>query len=332
MDSNFLHRFSAFTETEKIALRKKIIIFLFFLVVSVILWLFIALSKPYDDQINYPVNYKNFPESKVLIGDLPDHLILSVRANGFTLLRFRLSSKYMPISFSVNSFKMNRLPGADSSYFYIATRYARDYVSTQLSPDFTINKISPDTLVFRFGKVSSKKVPVLPDIVYELDKQLILKAALILDPDSVLVSGPDFIVDTLRAVYTQKKDLGKIKKTLKRDVDLEKIKYVYFKESEVQIGFPIEQFTEKTIQVPIEIINRPENVHLQAFPRTIQLTCQVGLSNYEKLDASMFRAQVNYLDAVSTETNKLVVSITRQPVFIQALRYTPLTVDYIIEK
>jgi hypothetical protein len=332
LETSFLNKFSQFTETEKIAFRKKVLLFAFFLMVSVFLWLLIALSKQYDDEVNYPVRYKNFPESKVLIGDLPEHLSLKVNANGFTLLRFRLSSRYIPISFSVNSFKMNRLPGVDSSSFYVETRLARDHIASQLSSDFIINKISPDTLIFRLSGVVSKKVPVGPGFNYELDKQLILKSQLQITPDSVTVSGPDFIIDTLKTVFTVQSDLGVISKSDEEMVDLKEIKYVYVKETEVNIGFNIEQFTEKTIQVPVEILNLPGTFRMQSFPRYIQLTCQVGLSNYEKLDGTMFRAVVDYKEIREKQSNKLIVMIARQPVFVQAVRFSPKTVEYIIEK
>jgi hypothetical protein len=332
LETSFLNKFSGFTENEKIAFRKKVMLFGFFLFVSVILWLLIALSKQYDDQVNYPVRYKNFPESKVLVGDLPDYLRLNVNANGFTLLRFRLSSRYIPISFSVNSFKMNRLPGADSSSFYIETRLAREHIASQLSSDFTINKILPDTLIFRLSGVVSKKVPVIPAFTYQLDKQLILKTGISIEPDSVTASGPDFIIDTLKAVFTRNTELGSFSKTDEVTVELQEIKYVYVKESEVNVGFIIEQFTEKTIQVPVEIINLPGTFRMQAFPRFIQLTCQVGLSNYEKLDGSMFRAVVDYQELREAQSNKLKVMIVKQPVFIQAIKFSPKTVEYIIEK
>jgi hypothetical protein len=247
-------------------------------------------------------------------------------------LRFKLSSRYIPISFSVNSFKMNRLPGVDSSSFYIETRYAREYIASQLSSDFIINKISPDTLIFRLSGVVSKKVPVIAAFNYQLDKQLILKNQLLIQPDSVIVSGPDFIIDTLKAVFTRNSDLGTFSKTNDESVELKDIKYVYVKETEVNVGFTIEQFTEKTIQVPVEIINMPRTYRMQAFPRYIQLTCQVGLSNYEALDGSMFRAQVDYKEVRDKHSNKLKVMITKQPVFIQAVRFSPKNVEYIIEK
>ncbi len=307
-------------------------LFSFFLFVSVVLWLVLALSKAYDDEINYPVSYRNFPPSKVLIADVPDHLKLSVKASGFTLLRYRLSSRYIPISFSVNSFKMNRLAGPDSVSFYIETRYALEHISSQLSSDFLISKISPDTLVFRFSGVVSKKIEVVPSFTYQLDKQLILMDKFVVTPDSVTVSGPDLIIDTLSAVYTVKDDLGIVSKTKSFEVDLQGIKYVYIKESEVSVLFKIEQFTEKTVQVPVEILNLPQNTRMQAFPRTIQLTCQVGLSNYEKLDGSMFRASIDYLDSDVNQDNKLKISLTRQPVFVQAVKFNPKTVEYIIEK
>jgi hypothetical protein len=332
LETNLLNKLTDISETEKVALRKKILIFGFFLMVSVILWLVLTLSKNFDDQINYPVSYKNFPESKALIDDLPDHLTLNVSASGFTLLRYRLSSRYIPISFSVNSFKMNRLSNADSTSFYIETRLALEHISSQLSSEFVINKISPDTLIFRFARIASKKLPVKQAFTFQLDKQLILREPLKFYPDSVLASGPDFIIDTLQSIFTEATQVGKISKDCTREIKLNPVKYIYVREEIISAGFSIEQFTEKTLQVPVEIINIPRSIRMQAFPRFISLTCQVGLSNYEKLEASLFKAQVNYREIITEKANKLTVNLVKQPDFIQACRFTPKTVEYIIEK
>ena len=95
MESGILHKIINFTADEKIAFRKKAIIFSFFLVLSVIFWFMNVLSKNYVAAINYPVRYIDIPEGKVLIGDTPDYLSLKVSTSGYRIIRHKLSSRYL---------------------------------------------------------------------------------------------------------------------------------------------------------------------------------------------------------------------------------------------
>ena len=332
MNSGILNRISNITENEKVAFRKKALIFGFFLIISVGFWFINILNKKYIQEVSYPVIYKNFPSQKVQVGNPPENLELKVMASGYTLLWFQLSSRYIPISFSVNLFTMHHLSGQDSSDFFIQTNYAKDYISNQLITKFEIISIKPDTLFFRFANMKSRNIPVKPEFNYQLEKQMIHKSLPVLNPDSVLVSGPDYIIDTLSGLETLNTDFGVISRSKVLTVNMKETKNLYFKQNKVKVTFDIEQFTEKTIQVPISVSNLPDNLKLQTFPPNIQLICQVGLSNYEKLQANSFRAQVDYKEITQAEADKLKVELVKQPNFIRLVNFTPKTVEYLIEK
>ncbi len=332
MNSGFFNRFSKFSTKEKIAFRKKATIFSFFLLLSVIFWFMNALSKNYTTTIDYPVRYRNFPEDKIMIGNLPDHLSLEVNAHGYTLLRYRLSSRYIPLVFNVRSFTMNRLSSADSGVYYIETRFARNYIAKQLSSEFNIMDIKPDTLIFRFSSVASKRVPVEPRVSFHLEKQLILKQQPYLIPDSVNISGPDFLIDTISRVYTKPLDAGLISQSVSRSLDLAKSDHISLGREKVKIRFEVEKFTEKTLSVPVVVINLPDSMSLKTFPQDIQVTCQVGLSNFEKLQPSMFRITVDFKEAETGLEKKLKVEMVKQPDFIRSVKYSPRSVEYLIEK
>jgi hypothetical protein len=319
------------SDKEKTAFRKKALIFSFFLLLSVVFWFMNALSKNYTTDIKYPVVYRKFPDDKILTGELPEYLTLNVNAHGYTLLRYSLGTRHIPLVFNVRSFYMNQSTRQDSSLYYIETRYARDYFAKQLSSEFQIIDIKPDSLYFRFARVVSKKVPVQSDLKYSLDKQLILKRPPEIVPDSVLVSGPDYVLDTLFQISTKLTDLGLIKQTTDKKVDLLKVKNTKLMQEQVTVKFDVEKFTEKTLQIPIEVLNMPDTTRLKTFPNIIKVTCQVGLSEYEKLQPSMFTAIVDFTEAQAGLSNKIIVELTRQPEFIKSLKYSPRTVEYLIE-
>ncbi len=332
MSGGFFNRFSNFSTKEKVAFRKKAVIFSFFLLLSVIFWFMNALSKNYTTTIEYPVRYRNFPADKILVGELPEHLSLEVNAHGYTLLRYRISSRHIPLVFNVRSFTMNRMSRADSGIYYIETRFARNYISKQLSSEFSIISIKPDTLVFRFASLVTRKIPVQPVISYKLDKQLILKRDPYLVPDSVMVSGPDYLVDSLTRISTRPLDAGLISQSVTKTAELSRYDHLTFGKEKVKVHFDVEKFTEKTLEVPIAVRNLPDSLSMKTFPHNVRVTCQVGLSNFEKLQPSMFTVTVNYEEAVLSQKKKLDVVMDKQPDFVRYVRFTPRTVEYLIEK
>ena len=315
---------------EKIASKKNASVFSFFLVLSVIFWFINALSKEYVTTINYPVRYSDLPTGETLIGDSPDYLSLKISAHGYTILRHKLSSKYIPISFSVSSFSIN-MSNTEDSVFYIQTRYAREHLGAQLSPDIQILEVKPDTLYFRFASIIKKQLPVIANISAEPDRQMIIKGLPITDPDSVLVSGPDYIIDTLEAIYTRFKNIGVISQTTERLIDLDIPEQLTLNHNRAKVTIGIERFTEKTIPVPIEVLNLPDSIKLITFPSDIEINCQVGLSNFPNVQPAMFRASVDFNESY-TGTGNLTGTLKNQPEFVSSVKFSPKKFEFLITK
>ncbi len=331
MDNNIFNRFSRLLASERLAFKKKAQIFSFFLGLAIIIWFVNALNKTYTTEIDYPIRFKNYPENKTLIGDLPSELNLRVSALGYTILRNKISSHYIPIVFNVKSFTLNQLSSKDSSFYFIESRYIFEYISKQLDPEFEIISIKPDTLLFPFAKVLSKKILVKNKVLYELDKQLIFKEDLKIVPDSISITGPDYMLDTLTEVYTKEVDFGLITASEKRSVDLEEIKYIRFQEESVSLEFDIEKYTEKVLDVPVFPLNVPDSIRILTFPRKIKLSCLVGLSNFDFLRSDMFTLSVDY-NSIVTGVSRIQVDLTNQPAYVQGVKYNPKTVEFLIEK
>ena len=78
---------NAVEKFQRLRLDRRVVVFLFFLVVSSIFWLLSALDKEYTVDLRYPVRYTNFPDKQVLVGELPSDLELTVSTYGFTLVK-----------------------------------------------------------------------------------------------------------------------------------------------------------------------------------------------------------------------------------------------------
>ena len=92
----------------------------------------------------------------------------------------------------------------------------------------------------------------------------------------------------------------------------------------------MEKYTEKEIKIPVVVINKPDNVNIKLFPSEVKVTCLVGLSEFEDLTANDFKAVVDFNNA-NGDTKNLNVKIEQKSSFIQLVRFTPESVEYLIE-
>ena len=330
MENGFLQKWPRVPEGQKLQFRKRILLFSVFLLISVFIWFLNALGRNYTDQIEYPLAYTDMPADRVFVGEPPEFLNLRINAHGYALLRYRVLKNPVPISFKVSAFTLNR-PEQDNSRAYILTRYLKDQVSSQLPSELQLLEIKPDTLHFQFARRVTRMLPVKPDFVFQLDKQFTTREGIQLEPDSVIVTGPDAILDTLKYISTEKIDLGLLTRNYEDRVRLSKMEGLEYTISRVNCNIEIEKYTEVQLTIPIEVLKLPDSLSMQTFPARIRLNCNVGLSNYDRVNNNLFRAVVDY-SSLEEQQKELGVSIQNIPVFLLSYDYYPKTVEFLISR
>ena len=326
MENGKLQKWPKVREGQKLEFKKRILLFSVFLLISATIWLLNALSKNYTSVIEYPLVYTDFPDDKVKVGEMPAHLDLQINAHGYALLRYKMFRNPVPVSFNVSAFNLSRRQ--DSSSAYILTRYLKDQIARQLPAELQLLEIQPDTLHFQFADRITRMVKIVPDFKYTIENQFTIKDEIQLTPDSVEVSGPDLILDTLSYVYTDRYDLGMLTRNYSDKVRLNKVADLQYSISRVNCTIELERFTELQVTVPIEVLNLPDSILLQTFPSNIKLNCKVGLSKYDRIESYNFRAVVDY-DKIDERVSTLSVSIQNLPDYLLGYEYYPKTVEFL---
>jgi hypothetical protein len=325
-------KFFRSVNVKKITLNNRLLIFSFFLLLSILFWFLTVMNKEYETVLSYPVKYIRFPKGKVLVNDVPERLDLSVQSRGFTLLRFKLKSRLVPIIFDVNSFSLNTIAGKKPLTMYILTDYAIEKIQQQLSSEIRVVSISPDSLYFQFADMHSKKIKVTVNLDMEFEKQYMQVADMIIKPDSVMISGPGTMIDTIEYAGTIPKKMTGINENVELDMKLQPIENVEYSVDEVSITIPVEKFTEVAIKIPIEVLNVPDTLFLRMFPNEVEIVYRVGLSDFGKVNEHMFQAVVDYADKENNIGNKLKVDLRKAPEYVMITDYHPKNIEYIIEK
>ncbi len=332
---------SGFEKLRKILrqIRQKHLAFLFFIALSSIAWFLRALSDEYIATIEYPVRYINLPPNRILSQPPPDKLTLQVQADGYTILSSRIKYK-RPLSYNVNAFALYSL-SKDSTSVYTLTWYAKDRLSTELNlsnKNIQILDIDPDTLIFNFTRVKKKKVPVIvqlnetPDL---FEKQYMLNGNSYSEPDSVEVTGPSYIIDTLKNIYTQSVTFRNLSDTSMKKVPLEKINKITCPVKKVKVIVPVDEFTESDFTIPIVPVNVPDSLTIKTFPKEVRIKYIVTLSHFNKVDRNKFHAYVDLKSVnpgITSEAAKLHIELDSIPPSVHNLSISPHYVEFLIEK
>ncbi len=310
---------------------RKLATYLVCVSIATFLWFLNALNKQYSVNLTFPVKYTNWPANKILVNHPPDHFVLSVNSFGFTLLRYKLSLAFSPLIFNVNELTEGKMESSAKSEYAIPTRPFISRLSEQVSNELNITEIHPDTLVFLFDKVISKPVKVRPNVSFELKQQHFLNDVVTTIPDSILVSGPKSILDTLSFINTTYQHYKNVDHTIRQNIPLEKYRNLAFKTDRVLLEIPVEEYTEKQLAVPVTIKDLPQGVQVNLFPDKVNVSFMIALSRFRDVDAGDFRISADYGE-IKKKEELLHLKIDTQPPFIHSLSLSPEQIEYLIEK
>src|ERR1051325_9180207 len=168
-------------------------VFGFCLLLAFMLLLLNKLSRKYISPVKARIQYVHLPEGRVPTTPLPNKLQLFIETTGFKLVWTKLRK---PAEVEINL--------ADVKTDYVVTADLKSVIASQLSTGYNLIEIIPDTLYFNFAKGIKKKVPVTPDILISFKKQHDFMDPMLIKPDSVLLSGPENILDTIKGWRTER--------------------------------------------------------------------------------------------------------------------------------
>jgi hypothetical protein len=308
----------------------KALVFFVCLALSSFLWLLNSLEKHYTSRISVPVNYIDFPKDKQLSGSLPESFDLMVDAYGYTLLSYKLRLAFSPILLNVSELVDNALEKGGKYRYTVSTVNHKEEIEKQISSEIKILSIKPDTLVFNFSKIIKKKVKVKPALKLSFENQYSLVNEPTASPDSILVSGPGNILDTIKVIPTYYHEFASLAHSIDQKINLLIPKGVDSEVKFVNLSVAVEQNTEVNFEIPIQVINNPADISIKTFPGKIKVVCRIGVSKYKRLDYKSFRAFINY-NNISGKDTRLAVILENHSNVVLSASYSPTEVEYILE-
>jgi hypothetical protein len=211
----------------------------------------------------------------------------------------------------------------------IQTFYLRTIASQQLGND--VFSVSPEQITVEIEDVTTKLIPVEAVAALSFWKGFDLSDDIQLTPSVISVEGAKSVLENLNSLKTDTLRFQKMKDTVITKIKLMPIPILKFDKTEVSARLAVEQFTEKSIFVPLTIRNAPQR--LQIFPNKIKLDCTVALSRYASLSGENFTAVVDLKNVdVKSKNNTVPIVLSQQPSFVRNIKFSPQSVEFFFEK
>jgi len=300
--------------------RKILFSFIPFVIIAFFFWTGTILTRQHLNSKNIWLEL-NPPESMVLLNANLVEAKLKLSGVGFSLLTAPTFNKKKPLEIPLEEDEKGL---SKDKVVMLLNRQIKN-------PNIIIEEVLFPPIKINMAPRSSKKVPVELNIEIDYDKYFGPKEKLMLIPDSIVISGPDSLIESIDRWETELVLFNKLRNTVNADIKLVELpEFVVGSDKIVKLEIPVENYTEKRLTVPI-IVQGNNSEHFISSPAEIEVSILVGLSRYDLIEAEDFTAAI-FITSESQKIEKNPVIILKKPDDISIQFIKPSFVDVLPKK
>jgi YbbR domain-containing protein len=305
--------------------RRRFSAFFTCLLLAGLAWILTTLSNQYNFRLREVLTYKNTPQKRAFHSLQSDTIEVTVRGSGWQMLFSGMgeADKQLPVD-------LHTLENRN----YVVLNDQLRQLNNKKVISHEIVSFNPDTLYFDFSNREIKKVPVQLVSAVRYQRQFAQSDDIVVKPAFVTVNGPANVVDKITAWKTDTLKGDSINESISKRLRLQSVKEgnltIYPKT--VQVDVPVEEFTEKTIEVPVKVLNNTQYYNLKIIPQKVKITFTTSLSKYADTGDDLFEASIDLNLWRHNGYSVLPVKLTRQPAYCRVVKIEPRNIDFIIRK
>ncbi len=312
---------------KRVLKKRKAKIFFVFLCCSAAIWFINALSQTYVSTAAFDLEYVNFPDGYLFKGASKNDMDVKLRAGGFQFLGFNFRNKKVKID--VSEAEQN-----DSKFYVPENRY-RTQIEKQMTGSMALLEIDDDTLFLDMLPVFTKKLPVRPRAKMNLAQNYLLDGKISINPDSISVTGPKDEIDSITQLRTEQITLPDLTSDFSEELGViksPKLKNTTFSQSSVILSGKIARFSEKIFEVPITVINLPDNLDVKTFPDKVSVVCKAKMKRLKELQQADFQVVADYEAKGNEASEELPLELRKKPEGLHSVKLKETEVEYIVKK
>jgi len=304
--------------------RRRLSVFITCLVLAVIAWVFVSLSNDHRYVVKEVVNFKNAPQRRAYRSLQSDTVDVTMQGSGWQMLFSKMDARNRVVNIDLHTL--------DTKNFVVLGSQLKQ-INAERDAANQILAVNPDTLYFDFTSRMVKKVPVKLLLAISYQKRFALADRISIKPAYVTISGPANHIEKITEWPTDSLKLNNINEDYKTRLNLRLVRdgsMVVFPKA-VEVGIPVDEFTEKTLEVPVKLLNHNYD-NVKIFPQKVKLTFTVSLKKYAETDENDFEAVADLDLWRNKGYSTLPIKLTHIPSFCKIVSIEPQNIDFIVKK
>ena len=304
---------------------KEALVFLLFVFLAFCFWMLQSLQQEYEIELAFPVRYENVPADIAFDTPRIQEITAKVKDKGSVLLNYTIGRNFAPIEV-----KMGDITRKNGS-IQVGRKQIESDIQKQLISTTSLLGFEPQAISLRFSKREEKEIPVTFGGEIRPKAGFQLSGEIRITPPYVKAYATASILDTLAEASTEPEIFSEVDKKITKTIRLSKIKGVNLTPESVTVTIPVEQYTEKTLRIPVTCEYLPPHYNIRIFPATIEVTCGVPLSRFKELSEEMFSIQIPYKELEQNVSGSLPVKLSKKPDWVHSATLQPDKIEFILE-
>ncbi len=311
---------------------RRVFSFFICLLIAAFLWLINALNRSYTRTVAIPVNFINYPVGKRIVNKLPPYIMADIKTTGAKLLMLLMKKSIAEVTIDVSNIPNIKSATRNTS---INTANSIGNLSKLLNVEVDLLKVKPDSIHFVFGKTYTKKIYIKPlvQINYTIPQGVFKRIKV--NPEYITVSSDSFILAKIDTFYTEKIVLNTLNQRVEQQMTIDVPEaldgLVSLSDSKVTLQINLDEYVQKMVSLPIQVLNAPLNTTVKTFPSFVKVTIAAPYTLFDSLNTSTMKAYVDYKQTL-VKAEKLTVSVTSSILNNKITYISPQKVEYIIRK
>ena len=302
-------------------MKKKIPLIIISIAFSVIIWGTISLSEEYYANVNVPLRVVGFPNGYTIGNEIPENITIKLRGIGWKLFSVNIG-KDVTYNISVNG---------DSGFKQIKLM---DHLTDNrwMLSELDIIDIVPNSLSFSIERRVKRKLPIVADLSLDFKVGYGLAKDVVVEPDSVVIDGPQSVVNSLTEIKTKEIRLSSLDKLTIKNIGFIYLPGTSYGTRFVSVNLDIQRIVDKQFDdIDVEVLDVPPDRAVILLPNKISCNVRGGIEILGKLEKDQFRAFVFYRDVVLDTLGNVIPHI-EHPVNTTLKYIKPEGLRYIIKK
>ena len=247
-------------------------------VIAFVFWFFIKSEDTYTVNLDIPLVARNLQEQKTYKEEVPESIFATLKGTGRSFIWLRVFNNFYRDDFKA----VIDLSSITDEYNFELDSYYKENPEKIVLPSSLdlqfVEVLNPRNVQIKLQRYMVKKVPIKSQILVSTEPGYIALGGQF-SPDSISIGGPEEAVNQIDFVFTEKDTLIDLVASVNGNWSiLNPNKLVSFDPKKVDALIDVQPISETIITgIPVELINKPNDVNVFVNPATVSLTIVGGL-------------------------------------------------------